>query len=64
MSDRLTRADIDALIDNLPESQNLTTEFRARYRRYEYFRKYRKKQAGSRPPNTSDEEVDIEADGL
>lgn len=60
MSDRLRKDDIEALIDNLPDSQDLTAEFRAEFRSYEYFRKRRKKLAGQRPPNTYGEEVDLD----
>lgn len=56
MSDRLTKAEVDALVENVPESLFLTAEYRAQLREYKSWRKQRKKEAGSRPPNTYGEE--------
>lgn len=57
-SDRLTRTDIEALVENVPDSLLLTAEFRSQLREYKSWRRSRKREAGSRPPNTYGEECD------
>lgn len=62
MDERLTRADIEALIENQPESLFLTAELRAQLRTYRSWRRQRKRVSGRRPPNTYGEECDFDGD--